>query len=100
MKLGLSIGYSGADMDLPVKLVQRTEQLGYDSVWTAEAYGSDAMTPLAYLGAVTERCAYLWFVFGGGTDLDRAADRLTMVWLRMLGIEDPAGREGGAARGA
>ncbi len=53
MKLGLSIGYSGAKMDLPVARVQLAERLGYDSVWTAEAYGSDAVTPLAYLAAVT-----------------------------------------------
>ena len=55
MKLGLSIGYSGANMGLPVDLVQLAERLGYDSVWTAEAYGSDAVTPLAYLAAKTER---------------------------------------------
>src|SRR5438067_9055829 len=55
MKLGLSIGYSRARLDIPVKLVQRAEELGYDSVWTAEAYGSDAVTPLAYLAAVTQR---------------------------------------------
>jgi hypothetical protein len=55
MKLGLSIGYSRAHMDIPVKLVQRAEELGYDSVWTAEAYGSDAVTPLAYLAAKTSR---------------------------------------------
>lgn len=55
MKLGLAIGYSGATMNLPVERVQLAERLGYDSVWTAEAYGSDAVTPLAYLGAVTER---------------------------------------------
>jgi F420-dependent oxidoreductase-like protein len=55
MKLGLSIGYSGATLDVPVALVQRAEALGYDSVWTAEAYGSDAVTPLAYLAAVTKR---------------------------------------------
>ena len=55
MKLGLSIGYSKAHMDLPVKLVQRAEDLGYDSVWSAEAYGSDAVTPLAFLAAVTKR---------------------------------------------
>lgn len=55
MKLALAIGYSGAQMDLPVKLVQRAEELGYDSVWTAEAYGSDALSPLAYLAAVTSR---------------------------------------------
>ncbi len=55
MKLGLSIGYSRAHLDVPVALVQRAEELGYDSVWTAEAYGSDAVTPLAYLAAVTKR---------------------------------------------
>src|SRR5262245_56148639 len=55
MKLGLAIGYSGAHMDLPVALVQRAEELGYDSVWSAEAYGSDAITPLAFLAAKTNR---------------------------------------------
>src|SRR5438093_566804 len=55
MKLGLSIGYSRAQFEIPVQLVQRAEELGYDSVWTAEAYGTDAVTPLAYLAAVTKR---------------------------------------------
>ena len=55
MKLGLSIGYSTATIDLPVALVQRAEALGYDSVWSAEAYGSDAVTPLAFLAAVTKK---------------------------------------------
>jgi len=55
MKLGLSIGYSGARLEVPVELVQRAEELGYDSVWTAEAYGSDAVTPLAFLAAKTSR---------------------------------------------
>jgi F420-dependent oxidoreductase-like protein len=55
MKLGLSIGYSRAHLEIPVTLVQRAEELGYDSVWTAEAYGTDAVTPLAYLAALTKR---------------------------------------------
>src|SRR5512139_2873779 len=55
MKLGLSIGYSGAHLSVPVELVQRAEELGYDSVWSAEAYGSDAITPLAFLAAKTSR---------------------------------------------
>jgi len=55
MKLGIGIGYSGAKMELPLRLVQRAEELGYDSVWTAETYGSDAITPLAYMGALTKR---------------------------------------------
>jgi F420-dependent oxidoreductase-like protein len=54
MKLGLSLGYSGAAIDIPVELVQRAEALGYHSVWTAEAYGSDAVTPLAYLAGKTQ----------------------------------------------
>ena len=55
MKLGLALGYSGAEMRLPVERVLMAERLGYDSVWTAEAYGSDAISPLAYLAAVTKR---------------------------------------------
>ena len=49
MKLGLMLGYSGGELKLPVELVQLAERLGYDTVWTAEAYGSDALSPLAYL---------------------------------------------------
>ncbi len=55
MKLGVSLGYSGGELKLPVEKVQLAERLGYDSVWTAEAYGSDALSPLAYLAAKTER---------------------------------------------
>ena len=55
MKLGLQIGYSGAKIELPIQLVLEAERLGYYSVWTAEAYGSDAVTPLAWIGAQTER---------------------------------------------
>src|SRR5690348_17779043 len=55
MKLGVSIGYSGAQLRIPVEKVQLAERLGFDSVWTAEAYGSDAVTPLAYLAALTKR---------------------------------------------
>jgi F420-dependent oxidoreductase-like protein len=55
MKLGLYLGYSGARMELPVESVLEAERLGWDSVWTAEAYGSDAVTPLAYLAALTSR---------------------------------------------
>jgi F420-dependent oxidoreductase-like protein len=55
MKLGLSIGYSGAHLRLPVEQVLQAERLGFDSVWTAEAYGSDAISPLAWIGARTSR---------------------------------------------
>ncbi|MEO2183354.1 MAG: LLM class flavin-dependent oxidoreductase, partial [bacterium] len=55
MKLGLMLGYSGAELRIPLEDVKLAEQLGYDSVWTAEAYGSDAITPLAYIAAHTDR---------------------------------------------
>lgn len=55
MKLGISIGYSGAKLEIPLERVKLAERLGYDSVWSAEAYGSDAVTPLAWLAAQTER---------------------------------------------
>jgi F420-dependent oxidoreductase-like protein len=42
-------------MALDVERVRHVERLGYDSVWSAEAYGSDALTPLAYLAAITTR---------------------------------------------
>ena len=55
MKLGFILGYSGAQMHLPMDLVLEAERVGYDSVWTAEAWGSDAVSPLAWIGAQTER---------------------------------------------
>jgi alkanesulfonate monooxygenase SsuD/methylene tetrahydromethanopterin reductase-like flavin-dependent oxidoreductase (luciferase family) len=55
MKLGINFGYSGSRIELPIDFVRYAESLGYDSVWTAEAYGSDAVTPLAYLAALTHR---------------------------------------------
>lgn len=55
MRLGLSIGYWGARPSDALPLIQEAERLGFDSVWTAEAYGSDAVTPLAWIGALTTR---------------------------------------------
>ena len=55
MKLGLELGYSGAKMALPMDLILKAEELGFDSVWTAEAYGSDAFSPLAFIAAKTRR---------------------------------------------
>ena len=56
MKIALGLDlYRGATLEMPVQQVQLAESLGYHSVWTAEAYGSDALSPLAYLAAVTTR---------------------------------------------
>ncbi len=54
MKLGIGIGYSGAELRIPMERILLAEKLGYDSVWTAEAYGSDAISPLAYIAALTK----------------------------------------------
>ena len=53
MRLGLNMGYWGAGPADNIALVQEAERLGFDSVWTAEAYGSDAITPLTWIGAQT-----------------------------------------------
>lgn len=55
MKLGLNIGYYGTAVADDFALIELAEDLGYDSVWTAEAYGSDALTPLAWIAARTRR---------------------------------------------
>jgi len=55
MKLGLNIGYFGTAIADSFGLISTAEEMGYDSVWTAEAYGSDALTPLAWIAAKTER---------------------------------------------
>lgn len=55
MKLGLLVGYSGSRMSLPMDTIKLVEDLGYDSVWTAEAYGSDAITPAAWILAQTSK---------------------------------------------
>jgi len=55
VRLGLNLGYWGTAIAGDTDLITEAERLGYDSVWTAEAYGSDAVTPLAYLAGRTER---------------------------------------------
>ncbi len=81
MKLGLGIGYSGGQMRLPVEKVQLAERLGFDSVWTAEAYGSDAITPLGYLAAKTERIRL-------GTGIMQLAGRTAAMAAMQAGTVD------------
>ena len=55
MRLGLNVGYSGSEISLPMELIQEADRLGFHSVWTAEAYGSDAITPAAWIAAQTKQ---------------------------------------------
>ena len=57
MRLGLMLGYWGLGLTAEDQraLVREAEDAGFDSVWAAEAYGSDAATALAWLAAQTER---------------------------------------------
>src|SRR5271154_529392 len=55
MRLGLITGYSGAQMGMPMETILEAERAGFDSAWTAEAYGSDAITPLSWIGALTKK---------------------------------------------
>src|SRR5881628_2953208 len=55
MRFGINVGYSGAHMSLNMELIREADRLGFHSVWSAEAYGSDAVTPLAWIAAQTER---------------------------------------------
>ena len=69
MKLGLQLGYWGAQPPAgSADLVVEAERLGYDSIWTAESWGSDALTPLAWWGSQTTKVRL-------GTDLMQLSAR-------------------------
>src|SRR4051812_49858430 len=57
MRLGLQVGYWGLGMtpEQQLELVKEAESAGWDSVWAAEAYGSDTATVLAWIAAQTKR---------------------------------------------
>src|ERR1700761_9461672 len=56
LKLGLNTGYwAGGPPPGAAEAVAEAERLGFDSMWAAEAYGSDVLTPLAWWGSQTER---------------------------------------------
>jgi len=57
MKLAVHVGYWGLGLTSQdqIEIIQEAERLGYDSVWTAEAYGSDAATILGWIAAQTSK---------------------------------------------
>src|SRR4026209_3062687 len=55
MRLGLNIGSSRSSLGIDLSLVQQADRLGCPSVWSAEAYGSDAVSPLCWIAAQTKQ---------------------------------------------
>jgi F420-dependent oxidoreductase-like protein len=55
MKLGFLLGYSGKHIHIPMDLIKQAESMGFDSVWTAEAYGNDAVTAATWVLSQTEK---------------------------------------------
>lgn len=55
MKLGILLGYSGKNIHIPLDLIHQAESMGFDSVWTAEAYGNDAVSLATWVLAQTEK---------------------------------------------
>ena len=56
LKLGIQMGYWGAQPPKDIiGIAQEAESLGYDAIWSAESWGSDVFTPLAWIGAHTSK---------------------------------------------
>ena len=88
MRLGLNFGYWGSGPSDNIAIAQEAERLGYHSLWTAEAYGSDSVSPLVWLAAHTER-------INVGTAIMQMPARtpamtaMTAMTLDALGLEKP-----------
>jgi F420-dependent oxidoreductase-like protein len=104
MKLGVNVGYWGLGLtaEQQLAIVQEAERIGYESVWAAEAYGSDTATVLAWLAAGTEKidvCAGIFQIPGrsaGMTAMTAATlDQLSGGRFRLgLGTSGPQVSEG------
>src|SRR3954464_11058863 len=109
LKLGLNTGYWSAGPPPGVEeAVKEVDRLGFDSIWTAEAYGSDVLTPLAWWGAKTERVRLGTAIMQVSARQPAAAAMAAMTmdhlsggrFILGLGVSGPqagGGREGRAA---
>jgi F420-dependent oxidoreductase-like protein len=96
------LGYASGKMKLPLELVQEADRLGVYAVWTAEAYGSDAISPLAWLGALTSRIKLGTAIMQipGRTPANAAMTAMTLQqisngrFLMGLGLSGPQVAEG------
>ena len=55
MDISINVGYFGPHISEDKDLIKKLDDIGVSCVWTAEAYGFDAVTPLAYFSALTEK---------------------------------------------
>src|ERR1700761_5250215 len=107
LKLGLMLGYwGGGPPPNAQETVLEAERLGFDSVWTAEAYGSDVLTPLAWWGAATTKIKLGTAIvqISARTPAATAMAAMSIDHLsggRMvlgLGVRGPRGVEGGCGQ--
>jgi len=102
MRLGIMLGYAAGKIDLPMELVKEADRLGVYAVWTAEAYGSDCISPLAWVGAQTEniKLGTAIMQMPGRTPANAAMTAMTMNqlsngrFLMGLGLSGPQVVEG------
>jgi F420-dependent oxidoreductase-like protein len=83
MRLGVNLG--GRDAAGLIAIAQRAESLGFDSLWRGEAYGGDAVVPLAMAAAVTERIAL------GTAILQMPARTPTMTAMTAMQLDELSG---------
>ena len=92
MRLGIMLGYSAGRVELPMDLVKAADEMGVYALWTAEAYGSDAVSPLAWIGAQTKnvKLGTAIMQMPGRTPANTAMTAMTMNQLSdgrfMLGL--------------
>ena len=101
MKLGLQLGYWGAQPPEGVgELVAAAEDAGFDAIFTAEAWGSDAFTPLAWWGRETSRVRLGTSIvqMSGRTPTSIAMHALTLDHLTGGRVDPRHGRERAAGR--
>ena len=86
LRLGLNTGYWGAGPPYgAVEAIAAADELGFDSIWTAEAYGSDALAPLAWWGSATSNVRL------GTAIMQRAARRPTATAMAALTMDHLSG---------
>ncbi len=102
MRLGIMLGYAAGQIQFPQELVQEADRLGVYAVWAAEAYGSDAVTPIAWAGALTKniRLGTAIMQMPGRTPANAAMTAMTLNqlsngrFLLGLGLSGPQVVEG------